>query len=71
MSTFSQKVEFSTSMYVLAHGHSPRGRGGWAFYFGNDETPWFAAGSKTYTEARKEATREAQYRNVSRVVVGS
>lgn len=66
------EVEISTHEYESAHGHAPKGRGHWGFFFGNGlSTPWFAPGDILYSEARKLARVEAQRRGVTRVSVAS
>jgi hypothetical protein len=67
-------VVVSTDEYVASHGHSPRGRGSWAFFFGDDdsiEAAWFTPGSTIYGEARQLAITEAIRRGVRFVKVGS
>jgi hypothetical protein len=68
-------VEFNTRDYEFSHGRKPRGTGTWAFFFGNrTERPiadaWWAEGTVTYGEAKKQAAAEARRRNVSVVYVG-
>lgn len=63
-------VTFSTTQYVFAHGHEPRGRGGWAFRAWGTREEWtFFNG--TFTEARRQATAWARERGVERVEVGA
>lgn len=67
-------IYFNTRDYELSHGHSPRGRGAWAFFFDRStqiEDVWFTPGSTTYSEAKKMAREEAKRRGVDEVFVGS
>lgn len=64
-------IRVSTSQYVFTHGHEPRGRGSWAFYFNLKEEPWWAPGSLLYSKARQLALREAQKRGVYSVTVAT
>jgi hypothetical protein len=65
-------VHIYTNMYELSHGHKPRGRGSWAFHFGDDvNTPWWTPGSLLYSEATKLVRIEAQRRGVTAVAVGT
>lgn len=57
-------IRVDTSAYYFAHGHEPRGRGSWAFYFNPQEEPWWAPGSLLYSKARQLALREAQKRGL-------
>ncbi len=52
------KIEFLTSAYCFAHGHPPRGRGGWAFRIDRSAAIFWANG--TYVEAKKAAAEEAK-----------
>lgn len=63
------RVEVSTAEYAFAHGRDPRGRGSWAFYFG-EEIVWIP-GSMTYGEAKKEAIKLAKQRGFSFIKVAS
>lgn len=56
------KVNFTTTSYQVAHRKSPSGRGHWAFCPANKfrsadylSHTFFAAGLKTYSDAKKEA----------------
>lgn len=49
-------LEFNTTEYVMSYGHSPRGRGSWAFSFTRDygfrpgdSEPFFTPGSMTFS----------------------
>lgn len=68
-------IYFDTREYERAHGHTPRGRGSWAFFFGGTskyaEAAWFTPGSTTYGEAKRLARAEAKSRGVEDVIVGS
>lgn len=65
-------VQIYTNSYELSHGHKPRGRGSWAFHFGDDvETPWWTPGSLLYSKAAQLARIEAQRRGVTAVSVGT
>jgi hypothetical protein len=65
-------VQIFTNSYEFAHGHKPRGRGSWAFYFGDDaSTPWWTPGSLLYSEATKLVRIEAQRRGVTAISVGT
>jgi hypothetical protein len=60
----TKRMIIDTRAYELAHGHIPRGRGGWLFYFdeSNDapaEHAWCPGGDLTYAEAKKLATQRA------------
>lgn len=48
-------VEFNTTDYVFSHGHTPRGRGSWAFFPTSacriEDAIW--SPSMTYTEAKR------------------
>ncbi len=57
------KVSFDTAPYVRSHMKPPRGRGSWAFCFGESEA-WFTP-SVTYGEAKKLARAEAARRRYS------
>lgn len=66
------EVEISTRDYEFAHGHAPRGRGSWAFYFPDDlRTAWWAPALLLYSEACRHARAEAQRRGVDSVSVAS
>lgn len=67
MKVLNAHVHFHTGDYEFSHGRSPRGRGGWGFYFSADDRDdcmkcWFAPGSNTYAEAKKLALVEAKRR---------
>lgn len=70
-------VEFNTREYQFSHGHGPRGRGAWAFYFSREEErrgaacAWWAPMGSTYQEAKHFARVEARRRGSSEVFVGS
>lgn len=58
-------IEFSTREYQFSHGHMPRGRGSWAFFFNNEqaiEQAFWTPGSTTFGEAKKMARDEARRR---------
>ena len=66
------QIEVSTSSYRWTHGSIPRVRGQWAFAIGctlkdveNDINKAWWSSYGTYSEACKEAKKEAQKRNVS------
>lgn len=70
------QIEVSTAGYRWAHGHAPKGKGTWAFAIGNrqdaENDPSKVFWSKPYTmysDAVKEAKKEAQKRCVTRVYV--
>lgn len=53
-------VRVETIEYRKSHGKEPKGRGSWAFAFGDaDATPWFTK-SMPYAAARDAAVRYAQ-----------
>jgi hypothetical protein len=65
-------IEVNTTEYQFSHGHTPRGRGSWAFCFTRnaaDESIYWAPGSLTYTEALKLAKAEAKARGRSTIYV--
>ena len=67
-------MEFNTREYEMSHGHTPRGRGSWAFiYFSNKKvsSPEFVPGSVTYGEAKKAARARAKEVGAYMVVVCS
>jgi hypothetical protein len=60
----SERAELDTAAYEATYGHSPRGRGGWLFYFdeGNEapaENAWCPGGGMTYADAKKRALQRA------------
>lgn len=65
------RIRVETSQYEFTHGHAPRGRGSWAFYFNLQEEPWWAPGSLLYSKARRLALAEAQRRGVYSVTVAT
>ena len=70
----TERVEISTVQFEMAHGHGPRGRGGWGFFFdGADRTEqvWWAPSGSTYVEARRAAVVEARRRGATFVEVAS
>jgi hypothetical protein len=69
-------VEVSTCQFIFSHGHYPRGRGSWAFFFGSgprdlQSKPIFCPGQRTYSEARKWAVSQARLAGCAYVEVGS
>jgi hypothetical protein len=47
-------IEFSTREYEWTHGHKPRGRGYWWFFFeGHEFSAW-----GTYTEAKRACVKK-------------
>jgi hypothetical protein len=69
-----------TRLYRESHGTEPRGRGGWAFTFDDEDGEiWWAtrpvgsefATSMTYAEARRMAVAEARARGAQTVWVQS
>lgn len=66
-------VEFNTREYEFSHGHAPRGRGSWAFFFDRSmpiQDVFWTPGSTPYAEAKKMARAEAKRRGVDEVFVG-
>jgi len=59
---------FNTDEYEFNHGARPRGRGTWAFGFGEREPaePFYV--SALYSEAKREALREAKRRGFSGMI---
>lgn len=66
-------VLVQTFEYEYSHGHLPRGKGQWGFYFGNDRgTIWWASiVSIYYSEAKKLAIAEAKKRGATSIKVAS
>lgn len=68
----TKHVQVSTANYYAAHGHAPRGRGNWAFFFDGatdvDDAKWFEG---MYSEAKAKAVRYAVEHGHYRVSVGS
>jgi len=65
-------IEVNVNDYVFAHGHRPRGRGYWAFFFKrHDDVANAFWHTGTYAEAKKAAVAEARRRNAPTVFVGS
>lgn len=51
-------IEFETTEFEMAHGHSPRGRGQWAFAAERNapiHEVWFAPSDSTLAEAKRAA----------------
>ena len=67
-----QQVVVSTREFEMAHGRSPRGRGGWAFFFDGatrvEEAVWF---NGLFSEARRQAVLHARAHGFHHVEVGS
>jgi hypothetical protein len=71
-------MQVNTNEYEFAHGHAPRGRGAWAFWFGKGarrvdtsnvaDAHWYHG---TYSDARRQAVRDAKAQGFETVVVGS
>jgi len=56
-------VRVDTSQYVNTYGKKPRGKGNWAFDFGNPlEKTYFAPSNITFTKAKELAIKEADKR---------
>lgn len=63
-------VQFRTTEFVMSHGHEPRGYGHWAFFFHPArKEAWWCEGM--FSDAKKEARKEARKRGVEEVFVGS
>lgn len=69
-------VNFNAWEFQQLHGHMPRGRAFWIFYFADaPDEPWIAGQRenamcmRTYYDAKTIATREARRRKVSSVRV--
>lgn len=67
---------FNANQFREAHGHMPRGKALWIFYFDNEpEEPWIPLQQKnrmvrlTYLDAKALATAEARKRRVTLVCV--
>lgn len=60
-------VRFSTSEFEFSHGRKPRGEGMWAFTWGGEVH--FCPGTKTLTEAKAWALREARAAGATVVAV--
>ena len=80
------KTRIETREYVIAHGHSPRGRGAWAFrmrlpngqpvddYCGDSAAGWHDGiywVNGSYTTAKAAALREGRRLGAAVVAVGS
>ena len=70
------QIEVVTASYRWVHGHAPKGRGSWAFAIGNkkqaEENPnevFWASPYSLYSDAVKEAKKEAQKRGETTVYV--
>jgi hypothetical protein len=65
-----KQVQVLTSKFRFAHGHSPRGEGGWFFEFGKEgqleHAPW-----GTFSDAKKWAVNRAVQLGTTRVSVCS
>ncbi len=57
-STTISGIYIDYSAYVWAYGHSPRGKGGWVFYLGDEDEPRFYQG--TFSQAKKLAVNDAK-----------
>jgi hypothetical protein len=66
-----QQVNFNAVGFQRLHGHMPRGRALWIFYFQDDpQEPWVAGlAPRTYQEAKQLAAAEACRRGVTSVRV--
>jgi hypothetical protein len=53
------QVDFNTNQYVFAHGHTPRGRGSWAFEIEGRKEIFWTPGNTLFGEAKKMAKAEA------------
>ena len=68
-------IVVSTRYYERSHWTTPKGRGMYGFSIGNTEAvddvmkAWWTKGRVTYTEACRQAKKEAQSRGVSVVYV--
>jgi len=47
------RVRFETDNYVATYGHTPRGRGSWAFQIEGVPDIFWTPGSTTFAEARR------------------
>ena len=70
------QIEVVTASYRWAHGHAPKGRGSWAFAIGSkkqaEDDPskvFWATPYSLYSDAVKEAKKEAQKRGETTVYV--
>lgn len=74
-------MNVSTTAYTFAHGHAPRGRGNYAFFFlfHDDRNcvgtptglPWRAPAALHYGTARAAAIAEARSRGASAVALAT
>lgn len=56
-------VKFFTSLYEMSHGRQPRGHGFWLFGLSPDaQGDQLISAQGTYTQARRDAAREARRR---------
>jgi hypothetical protein len=53
------QVDFNTNQYEFSHGHSPRGRGSWAFEIEGRKEIFWTPGNTLFGEAKKMAKAEA------------
>jgi hypothetical protein len=69
----ARDVFVSTRSFVTAHGHAPRGFGGWAFFPRNDQRIEAAiwVHQSNYGAAKKVAQAQAAAAGISCIVVGS
>ena len=70
----SAMVEVSTTQWEFAHGRRPSGRGYWLFQMGDQsrlDELFQVPGLVVFSEARRQAVREAVRRGVHRVSVCS
>ena len=68
-------IRFETDEYELAYGHSPRGRGSWAFGTtrnadpSNKEQTFWTPGSTIFADAKKLANAWAKAKGLRSLVV--
>jgi hypothetical protein len=62
-------IDVSTAGYQFSHGHTPRGRGYWAFRIGDDPEPFWSKPQQTYSEAIGDARKLAVSLNASTIEV--
>ena len=61
-------VSISTSSYEFSHGKKPKGCGTWAFLIGKEQF-WF--NNMMYSEAKKQAVKQAKELNIFSIKVES
>jgi len=72
-----RSITISTRAYELSHGHKPKGRGSWAFFYdGNTDVMnapyvFWSAGNMTYSEALRDARYMARIGGHFHIEVGS